>query len=50
MKNTKPRGNKSRTSTETVSPTKLSPPFRVINGEIVHATHDGKKWVWDESN
>ncbi len=40
------RGYKNTSTSETVNVNNINPPFRVINGEMVHAKHDGKKWVW----
>ena len=42
----KPRGYGSRTGTERVDVSSINPPFRVINGVLVYAVHDGKKWKW----
>ena len=40
------RNYKNTSSNESVDLSKVNPPFKVIDGKIVHATHDGEKWVW----
>lgn len=40
------RSYKNTSSSETVNVNAINPPFRVIDGKMVHATHDGQKWVW----
>lgn len=40
------RSYKNTSSTESVNIRGIRPPFRVIDGNIVHASHDGHKWVW----
>lgn len=40
------RKYKNTAKSERISIGQVRPPFRVINGQIVHAKHDGTKWVW----
>lgn len=47
IQKTKPRGYKNQASSERVSVSTLSAPFRVSNnGTFQYARHNGIKWVW----
>lgn len=40
------RNYKNTESSQHCHVSKINPPFKMIDGKMVHATHDGEKWVW----